>query len=207
VNLPRLMLVTDRARCAPRDLIEIVAAAVEGGVELVQLREKDLSARGLLALARRLRDVTRGRARLLINDRVEVTLLCEADGVHLSERGFAVTQAREVCRARTPDLLVGRSIHSLEAARKAERQGADYLIAGSIFTTASHPDTKPQGPDFLRDVCAAVTIPVFAIGGVTRTNARACLEAGAHGVAVIGEVMGANDPALAASNLLAEISA
>ncbi|MCS6862788.1 MAG: thiamine phosphate synthase [Abditibacteriales bacterium] len=191
ISLPRLLLVTDRHRAAPRDIVEIVTAAIKGGVEFVQLREKDLPAGELFALAQRLRAITRGHARLVINDRADVALACDADGVHLGEASLPVSAARKIVG---PQKLVGRSVHTVTAAREAERDGADYLIAGAIFPTASHPDMAPQGLNFLREVCAAVHVPVFAIGGITHLNARDCLTAGAHGVAVVGEIIGAENP-------------
>jgi thiamine-phosphate pyrophosphorylase len=185
------MLVTDRHRAAPRDIVEVVTAAIKGGVQFVQLREKDLPAGELFALAQRLREVTRERALLVVNDRADVALACNADGVHLGEASLPVAAGRRIIGR---EKLLGRSVHTVAAATEAERDGADYLIAGAIFPTASHPDAAPQGLDFLREVCAAVKIPVFAIGGITRANARDCLAAGAHGVAVMGEIIGADKP-------------
>ncbi len=190
---------TDRRRAAPRDIVEVVASAVAGGVAFVQLREKNLPAGELFALAQRLREVTRGRALLVVNDRADVALACDADGVHLGEASLPLATARKIVGQRK---LVGRSVHTIAAAIAAEHDGADYLVAGTIFATASHPDVKPQGLDFLREVCAAVQIPVFAIGGITRNNARDCLAAGARGVAVIGEIIEAGDPERKARELV-----
>ena len=200
ISLPRLLLVTDRRRAAPRDIVEVVTEAVRGGVTFVQLREKDLPGGELFALAQRLREATRERALLVVNDRADVAQACEAEGVHLGEASVPVAAARKIMGQRK---LVGCSVHTVVAAIEAERDGADYLIAGAIFPTASHPDTAPQGLEFLREVCAAVKIPVFAIGGITRANARDCLAAGAYGVAVIGEIIGAENPEHRARDLSA----
>jgi len=186
------MLITDRHRAAPRDIVEVITAAIKGGVQFVQLREKDLPAGELFALAQRLREATRERALLVINDRADVALACDADGVHLGEASLPVAAARKIIGR---EKWLGRSVHTVAAAIEAERDGADYLIAGAIFPTASHPDAAPQGLDFLHEVCAAVQIPVFAIGGVNCLNARGCLAAGAHGIAVIGEIIEAENPA------------
>lgn len=194
------MLVTDRRRAAPRDIVEVVTAAVKGGIQFVQLREKDLPAGALLALAQRLREATQGRARLVVNDRADVALACDADGVHLGEASLPVGAARKIMGTQK---LVGRSVHTITAALEAERDGADYLIAGAIFPTASHPDVAPQGLDFLRKVCDAVHIPVLAIGGITRHNVRDCLAAGAHGVAVVGEIITVDDIQRKAEELVA----
>lgn len=188
--LPRLMFVTNRHRAAPRDIVEVVTAAVKGGIKFVQLREKDLPAGELLRLAQRLRDVTYRHALLTINDRVDVAMTCDADGVHLGEASLPVGTARRLIGQ---GKLVGRSVHSVSAAIQAEYDGADYLVAGTIFNTVSHLAVVPQGLDFLQEVCDAVQIPVFAIGGVTSLNARDCIDAGAHGIAVIGEIVGADD--------------
>jgi len=195
------MLVTDRRR-ARQPLAEAVAAAVAGGVGLVQLREKDLSPRELGAWAERLRELTRGRALLVINDRADVAAAVGADGVHLGRQGLPVAVARAVVG---PDRLVGRSVHSVEEAVAAERAEADYLVVGSIFATASHPDQPPAGLDLLRAVRAAVSLPLFAIGGITAANAAACRVAGAHGVAVIGNILEADDPGAAAAALKKEV--
>ena len=184
------MFVTNRHRAAPRDIVEVVTAAVKGGIKFVQLREKDLPAGELLRLAQRLRDVTYRHALLTINDRVDVAMTCDADGVHLGEASLPVGTARRLIGQ---GKLVGRSVHSVSAAIQAEYDGADYLVAGTIFNTVSHLAVVPQGLDFLQEVCDAVQIPVFAIGGVTSLNARDCIDAGAHGIAVIGEIVGADD--------------
>lgn len=198
-SLPRLLLVTDRHRAAPRDIVEVVTAAIKGGIQFIQLREKDLPADELLALAQRLREVTRGRALLVVNDRADVALACDADGVHVGEASLPVAAARKIIGR---EKLLGRSVHTVSAAIEAERDGADYLIAGTIFASASHPNVAPQGLDFLRTVCAAVTIPVFAIGGITRANAHSCFAAGAHGVAVIREIIEAGNSEQRAKELV-----
>src|SRR5690349_15976367 len=125
-----LMLVTDRTQCGNRSLPQVVADAIDGGVNAIQLREKDLPAGELLALARQLRGVCGHRALLLINDRVDVALLSGADGVHLGETGLPVAAVRQLL---PPSMRVGRSVHSVNAARQAELDGADYLLVGTLF--------------------------------------------------------------------------
>jgi thiamine-phosphate pyrophosphorylase len=191
------MLVTDRRR-SRRPLAEAVAAAVAGGVGLVQLREKDLSPREVWAWAERLRELTRGRALLVINGHADVAVAVGADGVHLGSEGRPVAAARAVVG---PERLIGRSVHRVEEAIAAEQEGADYLVVGTIFATASHPDQPPAGLSLLRAVRAAVSLPLFAIGGITAANAPACRAAGAHGVAVIGNILEADDPQAAAAAL------
>lgn len=200
-DLPRLMLVTDRARCAPRDLVDVVTAAVAGGVSLVQVREKLMPGLELFQLTKQMRTAIQGKALLLINQDVLAVRNRIADGIHLSEAGQSYREVRETVG---PGKLIGRSVHSIHVARDAEQSGVDYLVAGSVFATASHPGV-PQGLDFLHAVCTAVSIPVFAIGGITRDTVRPCLAAGAHGVAVIGAIIAAADPQQAARALLEEI--
>lgn len=199
---PCLMLVTDRARLRGRALEEVVSQAIDGGVNAVQLREKDLSSGELYELAITLRAVTRGRALLLVNDRLDVALACGADGVHLPERSLPLTKARSLAGEAC---LIGRSVHSVDAAREAERDGADYLIAGSVYETASKPGAAPAGVELVRAVAEAVRVPILAIGGITPERVRDVVAAGADGIAVISAVLDANDPCASASLLRAAL--
>ena len=196
---PLLCLVTDRYRCGARSLEEVVDAAVEGGVGMVQLREKDLSALRLFDLAKRLRGITGSRALLFVNDRLDVALAVDADGVQLGEEGLSLGGARKVAGNR---LLLSKSIHSVEGGVGAEAQGADLLVAGTIFHTNSHPDGSPQGPTLLQEMRRRVTIPYLGIGGITAQNVGLVLHAGAVGAAVISAITMADDPALAARGLM-----
>jgi len=192
-----LMLVTDGAR-GDRSLPQVVAEAIEGGVNAVQLREKGMPAGEVLALARQLRGICGSRALLLINDRLDVALMCGADGVHLPENGLPVAAARQIL---PPSMWVGRSVHSIRAARQAELDGATYVLAGTVFPSRSHPETAAAGAGLLRDIQARLTIPIVGIGGIDATNIDECWRAGAAGVAVISAVMGAADPREAAASL------
>jgi thiamine-phosphate pyrophosphorylase len=193
-----LMLVTNRKQCGARSLADVVAEAVEGGVNMVQLREPDLPSGELLALARQLRGICGARAQLIINDRVDVALLCGADGVQLGGVGLPVAAVRLLL---PPSVKVGASVHSVREARQAELDGADYVIAGAIFQSPSHPDRAPAGPELLRNIATRLTIPVIAIGGVSPATVEECWSAGAAGVAVISAVFGAEDPRQAAAQL------
>ena len=200
ILLPALCLVTDRRRLAAgRCLEEVVARAVEGGATMVQLREKDLPAGEMLTLACRLREVTRGKALLLINDRVDVALACQADGVQLGEHGLPVEAAR---RASGDGLLLGRSVHSVEGAVAAEAEGVDVLVVGTIFESESHPGASAAGVGLLRRVSDRVRIPALAIGGVTSANVSSVIAAGASGAAVIGDIVASDDPELATRALV-----
>jgi thiamine-phosphate pyrophosphorylase len=199
LRLPTLCLITDRHQCGETELEAVVEAAIEGGVNVVQLREKDLSAGELFSLGMRLREVTRGKALLLINDRVDVAQACGADGVHLPENGLPTSIARWVMGRHA---LVGRSVHGVEAAAQAEKDGADLVQLGTIFASPSKPDSPPVGPELLREVADAVSIPVLAVGGVTLENAAEAIAAGAAGAAVISAICGAHDPKAAAKALV-----
>jgi len=182
------MVVTDRVLCGGADgLAAAVEAAVSGGADAVQLREKDPDGRSLPAselstLARRLRAVTQGRALLLVNGPLEVAVAVGADGVHLPEGAPMLPRPRR-------GFLVGRSVHSAEAACRAEAAGADYLIAGPIFETRSHPGVEPAGLALVEEIARAVRVPVLAIGGVTAGRVEEVVRAGASGVAVISAVL------------------
>jgi thiamine-phosphate pyrophosphorylase len=198
LRLPMLSLITDRQALKSTDLEIAVSEAVAGGVMMVQLRERDLPTGELLELAKRLRAVTRGKALLMINDRLDVTQASESDGVHLPENGLPVGIARWLLGRYA---LVGRSVHSVEAAVEAERAGADYVQVGTIFASPSHPEQEPAGVELIRAVRNAVAVPVIAVGGITAENAGQVIEAGAHGIAVISAILRADDRTAAAKAL------
>lgn len=189
-----LCYVTDRKglEVSPENQCEALVGRMEiaarAGVDWIQLREKDLSGRALAELLREaLRRVPAG-CRIVLNDRLDVACALGAGGVHLGRESLSVEDARRLARGRgaTQDFLVGASTHSLAAALSAEKAGADYLVFGPVYATPSKAQYgPPQGIERLAEVCHAVSLPVLAIGGITVENARACLEAGAAGIAAI----------------------
>lgn len=191
-----LYLITDRHQTAGRPLLEVVEAALSGGVRAVQLREKDLPAAELYDLAWELRALTsRYDARLLINERIDVALAVEADGVHLGVRSLPVTAARRIA----PDLLIGYSSHALGEAAAALAKGADFVTFGPVFTTPSKAAYgEPLGLTKLARACEAAKSPVFALGGVKQTNLAQVTAAGCYRVALISDILAAPDPAAAA---------
>jgi len=201
-----LYLVTDRHHTSGRPLLEVVEQALQGGVDAVQLREKDLCARELIALAGRLRTLCdRHGARLLINDRIDVALAVGAAGVHLPADSFAPSDAR---RLLGPQALIGVSTHSLAQAQTAQLDGADFIVCGPTFDTPSKRGFGPPlGLEALAQITRTVQLPVLAIGGITADRIAAVRAAGAPGVAVIGAVLEAADPQLAAAALRASLSA
>ena len=196
----RLYVVTDRQQTAGRALEAVVSAAVRGGAGAVQLREKDLSARDLYALGARLQAaLSPYGVPLLINDRLDVALALDAAGVHLAGHSLPTAVAR---RLLGPDKLLGVSTHSVEEARRAAAEGADFIVFGPVFTTPSKVAYgPPQGLQHLTAVVRAVHIPVIAIGGIDHTNLSQVVQAGAYGVAMIRAVLAAPEPYQATQQL------
>ena len=200
---PLLCYVTDRRSLpgvAPETSLAALAQKIEqvasAGVDWVQIREKDLTARDLASLTREaLRNTAKsssGPVRILVNDRLDVALAECAGGVHLGEKSLPVQEAKRLWRLNALqgppaiDFLFGVSCHSPEAARVAERSGADYIFFGPVFATPSKAAFgAPQGLERLAQTCRAVAIPVIAIGGISLENASSCLQAGAAGLAAI----------------------
>ena len=203
IPLPCLCMVTDRTRSASGDLVETVSAAVEAGVRMVQLREKDMPAGQLLDLARRLRVVTEGKSLLIVNDRLDVALLSGADGVQLGEEAMSVAEARKLIG---PNLLIGSSVHSVEGAVAAESNGADFLVLGAIFETTTHPGVETGGLALVEAVTRRVRLPVLGIGGITPANVRSVIDAGASGAAVITAISMSPDPRAALRDLMLPMS-
>ena len=200
LTLPCLCLVADCSVVDPEALAARVAAAVEGGVTLVQLRAKEMPGGRLLALATELRHAIEGRASLIVNERVDVAAAARADGVQLGEEALPVSAASALL---PPGSLIGRSVHSVAGAESAANGGADFLVVGTMFTTASHPGAEPAGPALLRDIAARCNLPLVGIGGITPANVAEVMAAGASGVAVIRSVLAADDPRAAANDLAA----
>ena len=194
---PVLCLVTDRRLCRGRELEQVVEAAVQGGCGMVQLREKDLAAGKLLKLASRLRSITDGRTLLIVNDRVDVALAAGADGVQLPEEGLTVAAAR----LSGGGMLVGRSVHSVAGGVQAAADGADFLVAGSVFATASHPDAEPQGLGLISQLASVVDTPVIGIGGIDGGNVESVMRSGASGAAVIRSISESECPEESAREL------
>jgi thiamine-phosphate pyrophosphorylase len=187
-ELPLLCLITDRRRFGNAwepAFLERVREAARAGVHLVQVRERDLDGGPMLRLTERCVDAVRGtRARVVVNDRVDVALAAGAHGVHL--RGDSMDAAR-VRRIVPPAFLIGRSVHSVAEAVKVSEPGViDYLVFGNVFETGSKPGREAAGLDQLGRVSAATTLPVLAVGGITQDRAFAIARAGAAGIAAIG---------------------
>ncbi len=188
-----LYLITDRRRYPDEDsLFVALDEALLAGVRAVQLREKDLPTRQLLAIARRLRELTsKHGAALLVNDRVDVALCVGADGVHLARTSMPVAAARRLMGHRS---LIGVSTHNHDEARSAEEEGADFIAFGPLYETQSKSGYGPPlGLEMLREARALVSLPIFGIGGITPECVGEVLSAGADGVAVISGILGKAD--------------
>ena len=203
----RAYLVTQQSLSAGRSTEEIVEAAIEGGIDAVQLREKGTSAQHRIELGERLRELT-GEAGvdLIVNDRIDIAYAIGADGVHLGQSDPSVSTAREILG---PAATIGVSVSTVSEARLAAISGADYLGVGAIYGTDSKPDAETAddglGVDQLAKIVEAVTIPVIAIGGVTAENAAEPIAAGASGVAAISAITAADDPTAATRELRAAV--
>lgn len=174
------------------DLLVRIERAVAAGVDWIQIREKGLPARELLELTRRAIAVTRGgantRARIIVNDRLDVAIAARAAGVHLGGDSIPLAEAVQWCRAGNapPDFMVGASCHHVQEAIAAERAGGNYIFFGPVYETpAKMKFGAPQGVDKLAEVCRNVQIPVLAIGGIDEENTGTCVRAGATGIAAI----------------------
>ena len=200
--LPIIMLVTDRTVCGDHRMDELVEAAVEGGVNVVQLREKDLDSLELYNLAVRLRQVVGTQALLFVNDRIDVALAAGAHGVQLGGNALPI----DVARSLAPDLLIGRSVHDVAQAADAVRSGADLLVVGTMFASRSHPGQLPAGPSLVRKISGLASMPLVGIGGVTPGNAAQVIAAGASGVAAVRSILEPMDPREGAGKLSAAVN-
>ena len=195
-----LYLVTDRGLARGRTTLEIVSAAVDGGVSVVQLREKDCSTRDFIEQALTLKEFLKSRAvPLIINDRLDVAQAVKADGVHLGQTDMPLETAKKILG---DAMIIGISAESLQDAIEAEKGGADYLGVSPIYATPTKTDTAPPlGLEGLQEIRKTVKIPLVGIGGLTEKNSADVIRNGADGVAVVSAIVAADDPEAAARNL------
>jgi thiamine-phosphate pyrophosphorylase len=201
LRLPVLCFVVSAE--STKDIEATVASAVAGGVTMVQLRDKTTSGGKMLDMARKLKTITRGKALLIVNDRVDVAVAGEADGAQLPEDGIPTLAARTLIGKYA---VLGRSVHAVETAVQAAREGAEFVIAGTVYKSPSKPDAKPAGTSLITEITKATNLPVLAIGGITEKNVAEVVKAGAAGVAVISSISGAEDPRAAAEGLSKALS-
>jgi thiamine-phosphate diphosphorylase len=198
LRLPVLCFVVGKADLKHGDVEKAVTEAVAGGVTMVQLHERGMEAGELLALARKLKSLTRGKALLMIDDRVDVAQAMEADGIQLPERGLPTRVARGLVGRYS---VVGRSVHDIEGAQAAAREGAEFVIAGAVYKSTTEPDIKPAGVSLIADIAKDSFLPVLASGGITAEKVDELVKAGAAGVAVTSAIAGAEDHKAAAETI------
>lgn len=198
-----LYVVLDREAARGRDLRALLEGVLSGGCRLVQLRDKTLSLADLWPLARDLRARCREAGALfIVNDRADLALALDADGLHVGQDDLPAAAARRILR---PGMILGVSTHDEDQADQAVRDGADYVAVGSMFPTGTKPAFQLVGPELLRRVRPRVPVPLVAIGGITADRAGLVVRAGADAVAVISAVCGAADPEAATRQFLEAI--
>lgn len=200
----QVYLITDRLRCKDRDLLDCLKESLEGGIKCIQLREKDLDTKVLLELALKIRNLTRKfSAKLLINDRIDICLAVDADGVHLSENGIPINAARKLLRK---NKIIGASTHSIKGLLEKSEKEPDFVTLSPIFKTSSKPsDIITLGLEVIKEAKRLSSLPLFALGGIDETNTRKVLEAGADGIALISGILAKDDIRSAVLNILNQI--
>jgi len=197
---PTLYVVLDRAAARGRSLDDVLAAVIEGGCRMVQLRDKESPSGRLLPLAERLlARARRAGVTFVVNDRVDLAVAVGADGVHLGQDDLPARLARPLLR---PGMVLGVSTHDVAQAHAARDAGADYVAVGAMFATTTKPDFQLVGPGLVRKLRPDIRVPLVGIGGITHDNVADVIRAGADGVAVISAVCGAPDPAVATRRFL-----
>ena len=200
-----LYVILDRSAARGRDLETVLDATLAGGCRMIQLREKEWPSGRLLPIAERLRRrCADAHATFVVNDRVDLAVVVRADGVHLGQQDLPARAARALL---PHGMILGVSSHDAAQARAAVADGADYVAVGSMFRTATKADFQLVGPGLVRELRAAVPVPLIGIGGITPDNAPDVIRAGADGVAVISAVCGADDPRAATERLVLAIRA
>ena len=199
-----LYLITDRHQTGGRPLTEVVRRSLEGGVRAVQLREKDLSGAALYRLATELKRLTSDfDARLIINDRLDIALAAEADGVHIGVNSLPLAAVRRVLGQ---GKIIGYSAHAVDEALRAQGDGADFVTFGPVYPTPSKAAYgAPCGVKKLAEAAAALKIPVIGLGGISQANIIEALSGNIRGIAVISAILAAADPHVAATSLLKKI--
>ena len=197
------VLITDRKVCDIK-LTDIIKQAIEGGIGTVQLREKDLSTRDLYSLAKEIREITEKKdVNLIINDRVDIAIAVDADGVHLGWQSLEINIVRRMIGR---DKLIGFSAHSLKEAERAENSGADYVTISPIFDTVNKDYfIKPLGVDEIAKIKERINIPVIALGGINENNVNKVLKNGADGIAAISAILLSNSPKQTVTKIYREI--
>lgn len=195
-----LYLVTHRGTLSLEDLFRIILQSIDGGVKVVQLREKDISTTEMIEIGRKLHSLLKPLGiPLIINDRVDVALAINAEGIHLGQSDLSIFEARAILGN---DAIIGLSVKTIEQVIDAATQNVDYIAASPVFSSKTKFDcSKPWGLDGLRKICSISTHPVIAIGGIDSTNVGEVLDCGVVGVAVVSSILNSPCPKTAAMNI------
>lgn len=201
-----LYVITGEQFHPDRNYLEVMEEAIQGGADIIQLREKNKSKKELLEMARELRKLTRKyNVLFIVNDHLDIALAVDADGVHVGQDDLPLVEARKILG---PDKIIGISTHALEEARQAEQDGADYIGVGPVYETKSKVDVvDPVGLDYVQQVTENISIPYVAIGGIKLHNLTEVLAAGAKRICVISAIVGAEDVQRAAQEFSQQIEA
>ena len=198
-----LYVVTDRNLMSCESVEESVEKAILGGAGIIQLREKDLTSRQFYETALKVKEICkRLGAVFVINDRMDIAMAVDADGVHLGQKDLPVDVARKILGK---DKLIGASTATVEEAKEAERLGADYIGVGAMFSTGTKKDTRSVTPELLKEICSAVNIPAVAIGGLNLERVKVLKGTGVRGAAVVSAVVAKEDIKKAAEDMKREI--
>lgn len=185
-------LVTDRRDKTDEEFLNIIEEAIKGGTTIVQLREKTASTKEFYDLALRVKEITsRYGVPLLINDRIDIALAVDSEGVHIGQDDMPADIAREIIGE---DKILGVSASTVEEAKKAEKDSADYIGSGAVFPTATKDDADSVSEEELKEIVDSIDIPIVAIGGITVENASTLKDSGIDGFSVVSAIMSADDP-------------
>lgn len=201
----QLYVIADRRICGYRDIEEVVGQAIEGGAQMIQYRDKDSGDADFLSIASKLKAVCKERGvPFIVNDRADIAREVNADGVHLGQKDLSIDEAKKILGS---DVIIGKSASTIDQAKKAEKEGADYLGIGPIFDTPSKEIGQPIGLDIVPEASESLKIPFYLIGGITKDNLNQVLEAGGRRIAVISAVVLPDDVKSATAGLLKKLEA
>lgn len=195
-----LYLVTDKRNKTDGEFLEIIEEAIKGGTTVVQIREKEGETLDFYNLALKVKEITsKYNVPLIVNDRIDVALAIKSEGVHIGQTDMPADVARSLIG---DEMILGVSASTVEEARKAEKDGADYIGTGAVFPTATKDDAPSITKDDLKEVTSSINIPTVAIGGITLENASELADTGIAGISVVSAIMNSKDPKIASENLL-----
>lgn len=195
-----LYLVTDKRNKTDDEFLEIIEEAIKGGTTVVQIREKEGETLDFYNLALKVKEITsKYNVPLIVNDRIDVALAIKSEGVHIGQTDMPADVARSLIG---DEMILGVSASTVEEARKAEKDGADYIGTGAVFPTATKDDAPSITKDDLKEITGSINIPTVAIGGITLENANELAGTGIAGISVVSAIMNSKDPKIASENLL-----